>query len=190
MRTIETLAYTFDELSDEAKQNAIAEFNNSEREYFWMEEAKDSIDKALEHFDCRSGHYSIDYSCASHSYVKWRYIRSFENEILEMNGARLWKLLHNRYGIYFCKYKKKYRDTFDADCPFTGVCSDIDFLAPMIKWLNAPDKGTTFKELIHECIESVLCAMQRDYEYQNSDAYITEELINREYEFTENGNRI
>jgi hypothetical protein len=107
-----------------------------------------------------------------------------------MNGSRLWKRLHNRYGTYFCKYKKKYRDTFDADCPFTGVTSDIDFLAPMIKWLNAPDKHTTFKELIDECIESVLCAMERDYDYQNTDEYITEEIINNGYEFTENGNRI
>jgi hypothetical protein len=190
MRVIETLAYNFDELSDEAKQNAIAEFNNLGREYHWMHEAKDSIDKALEHFDCKSGRYSIDYSCAAHSYVRWNFTRSYEDEILGIKGARLWKLLHNRYGIYFCKYKKKYRGTFEEDYPFTGVTSDIDFLAPMIKWLNAPDKHTTFKELIDECIESVLCAMERDYDYQNTDEYITEEIINNGYEFTENGNRI
>ena len=84
MRIIETKAYRFDELSEQAKDTAFEKWSNSEREYFWMDDNLESIKQGLLHFDWELKDYSIDYWCASSAYIKIKSNHSHE-EIEELD---------------------------------------------------------------------------------------------------------
>lgn len=68
MRTIEQTIYTFEELNDEAKENA-REWWRSNGELFWNDEAKDSIQTFCDHFGAHLKSWNIgpfapiDYNC-------------------------------------------------------------------------------------------------------------------------------
>ena len=70
MRIIETEVYTFDELSDDAKENAKIELVS---EYFWENEAMNSLYAFAEEIGIEITDYSIDWSCPAISYVKWEW---------------------------------------------------------------------------------------------------------------------
>lgn len=74
-------------------------------------------------------------------------------------------------------------------CPFTGFCGDEDLLDPIWKFLEKPD-GTTFEELIGECMDSLTKSVVADMEYQESFEYFEEHCSGNEYEFTEDGKRV
>lgn len=190
MRTIEIKAYTFDELSDDAKEKAFERFLNTDREYFWMDENKHSIEKGLEHFNCSMGNrWEIDWSSANQSYVPVVIDLQYSDEIAELSGVRLWKFINNGYMQYFCKYDKKYKPLLDGNCPFTGYCVDENFLDPIRNFMKKPT-NTTFKELMEECVYECLKAIEADYDHQNSMEFFKEECEANEYEFNENGKRI
>lgn len=71
MRMIETEVYTFDELSDDAKENAKIELVS---EYFWSDDAIASLYAFADEIGIKIIDYRIDWSCAAISYVKWEWI--------------------------------------------------------------------------------------------------------------------
>jgi hypothetical protein len=77
----------------------------------------------------------------------------------------------------------------EADCPFTGVCSDYYLIKPIEEYLKNPDPNKTYKELIKYCLDSWAESCGEDYDYTFSDEYVQEELENNEYEFTEDGSK-
>jgi len=70
MRIIETEAYTFDELSDDAKENAKIELNS---EYFWQDEAMDSLYAFADELGIKITNYSIDWDNHANSYINWEW---------------------------------------------------------------------------------------------------------------------
>jgi hypothetical protein len=185
MKTIEIQLYKFDELKEDAQQEAIDNFINREREYFWMEDAINSLKKGLNFYGFEMGNrYSIDYSSANCSDADIR--SGYNNEEEELQGVRLWKYLKNNFDTYYCKYSKKNEKTLGGNCPFTGYCVDENFLDPIREFIKEP-KDITFFELMEECTHEVLKAMENDYDYQNSEEYAREELTENDYDFTQNG---
>lgn len=71
MRIIETEAYTFDELSDDAQENAKIELVS---EYFWDWEALESLYAFANEIGIKITDYRIDWSCRGVSSVKWEWI--------------------------------------------------------------------------------------------------------------------
>ena len=67
MRTISFNAYKFDELSDEAKENARDWWSGIGEEYFWWNEAVQSLEAFCDHFNVTIKDYSVD--TWGHSYV-------------------------------------------------------------------------------------------------------------------------
>ena len=136
------------------------------------------------------------------------YITEKKQEILELRGIRLVKYLYNNYfnqlfkGKYFSLWSKKdvthkyYKNgfpvlksrnskvMFSTDCVLTGVCYDMDILDPIYNFLKKP-KDISLRELIQDCLESLLESVTREYEYNNSDEGILESLEDKE--FTEDG---
>lgn len=70
MRIIETEAYTFDELSDDAKEKAKIELVS---EYFWSDDAMASLYAFADEIGIKIIDYTIDWSCSAISYVKWEW---------------------------------------------------------------------------------------------------------------------
>lgn len=84
---------------------------------------------------------------------------------------------------------KRVSGVYRADdcCNYTGVCCDEDLLQPFREFLSKPDSRSV-EDLINEAIDSYCSALQADLEYQDSDEFLTEELVNGDSpEFFENG---
>ncbi len=211
MRTIRTKLYKFNELTEEAQENAINQFRNSERynqDYF--DEVIESVKSVCELFDLQTGR-------------KWTDIRvsHIEDNILELKGVRLYKYIVNNYwgSLYKPKFlgsigdnkvikhrmsKTNFYDMnkgarvnssnfihsniqFDNCCTLTGVCYDNDILNPVYDFLKKPDLSTTFEDLTQEIESAINKTFDNTETWLNSDEFIKDEIEANEFEFTEDG---
>lgn len=211
MRTITTTiqAFTFDELSEQAKQNALDELRDQEPTSFHYDEAKKSVDEFCARFNFRTGNRS------------WLDLggHSFDDDILNLSGIRLRTCLLNNFDdvLFERKYRKSYssdtRPTFhpmrhakqskdgkfwvtirsnfktDSCCPLTGVCYDEDLLQPIREFIKKPD-SRNIEDLISEGLETLRNSLEREDEYMKTDEYLIERIEANEYEFTEDGELI
>jgi len=217
MRTIETTVYTFDELSEEAKENAINKWRiaNQEGDYHWF------VSDANESFKLFADLFSINWSIIDYEEPsRNEYRLKFNDDILELTGQRLatyiWnnykndlfkgkyyhtnkfntdkKLVHKRVkntlchnGNYFNAYYSAI--TLDNCCVLTGVCYDDDLLTPIYEFLDKP-KNLNIETLLNDCIYSLCHSVSSEIDYQNSDEAIIETINCNDYEFEENGDMI
>jgi hypothetical protein len=203
MKTIEIQLYKFDELSSEAKENAIQNYRNKGFDDFWGDERIESYNKAKAIYDELAG---IEEEIAGARLVAW----------IENNLSHHWTKT-NRIGKHDLKNsgvvtKRRFKDGFyfsNSDyeykydciryrtsnvfktnnidnCPLTGVCYDYDFLEPIIKFMKNPKSNVTNLDLVDD-MPSYEFIADRDFEYQNSDEYIIEAIEANEYDFTEDG---
>lgn len=152
MRTAEIEVYSFDELSYEAKERALAKWRETE-DHHWGGEVRDTIAAFEKEFgvDIRSWQYS------SYNHRFSLDLSRIDDDVLALKGnrARAWfwnnhahVLLaparhywtHGRDGKLFRAvapdsrvYQSKvfYDRVYDGTCPFTGVCFDNDALDPL-----------------------------------------------------------
>lgn len=204
MREITTKLFTFEELSDEAKQKAIEQYRDRGYEPAWTEENRQTLEAFENVFPIKVSNWSyggrgegVTFSIIS-------------DHIEEVSGQRLATYLWNNYGRDLFKgryystpmrscpvdkehpagltYKKRYsKIMLDNSCVLTGYCLDDDILKPIYDFLNKPTKGITFSDLMEDCFDAWIKACNNDIEYQNSDEYITEHFHANEYEFEEDG---
>lgn len=206
MKTIEVQIYSFDELSEKAKQKAINNYRDNNSEIAWAEENRQTLEKFAEIFPIKITNWSYGGRGEGVSFYF-----TLNDCIEEMTGQRLAKYIWNNYkrdlfkGKYYSLWSKKeksykyYKEGYpvlktryskillDNSCVLTGYCVDDDILQPVYDFLNKPIEGVSFRDLLENCFDSWITACNNGIEYQNSDEYIAEELINNEYEFTENG---
>ena len=213
MRTIEVCLYKFDELSEEAKENALSNItiDNS----FWYNEAHKTVEKFHDVFGTREG------------YRSWLDIRTehIDSDILELSGFRLQKYLWNNFGseLFTRKYLKhgelvdakkpshrmmkqrlittkcpnqgKWSISYysniqrDNSCVLTGVCYDHDILDPIYKFLELRnfDRAPNFEGLLEDCVHSLRKSLESEDEYNETDAAKIEHININNYEFTEDG---
>ncbi len=94
-----------------------------------------------------------------------------------------------------CPNKGKYSNSYYSaitietyNCPLTGYCMDNELLDQIWKFIDKPD-SRNFKDLLEDCFADWIKACNNDIDNQNSDEFITEELENREDQFTKDGKR-
>lgn len=75
----------------------------------------------------------------------------------------------------------------EQNCNLTGVYSDESILKPLYDFLQAPNKNTTFADLMEECGNAWAAAFSESMEHETSDEFISDVLINNDYEYTEEG---
>jgi hypothetical protein len=207
--TITREIFTFDELSEDARQRAIEKVRGQGIDIDHSHhEARQSVSAFCDLFDCKTGRDS------------WLDIIAHDSETRhDLTGQRLRTYLINNFPSAF--YERKYRNSFhraekpttphrmrqvkpwskggywvtlrsnfetESSCPFTGVCYDDDLLHPLKEFIKQPD-GRTFEDLMSEAGESLRKSLDNEYEYANSDAGIIEIIEANEYEFTEDGKR-
>lgn len=191
MKEVTVKVYSFSELSKEVQAKLIEKERYAEyKEYFSCKEIFESFKAFMSHMDIDVKDWSIDYSNANRSYIKLGWPR-LEFDADMMHGIRLWKYLMNNYSTIVPKYSKdnKPESIIDSCCPFTGVCFDHDVMEPFINFLKRPDKSTDFNELMEDCVNACLKAIENAYEYENSDEYIREGLDDSYMEYLEDGTR-
>jgi hypothetical protein len=207
MKTIEINLYSFDELSESAKENAI---NNYRQKYnydcqFYFDEIIDSCKEVAELFEFKFGR---EYTDVRTSHI--------DDDILNLSGVRLLKYIVNNYyndlfvpkyiksinrelrcQQFICEVRKDYKGNFytmlysklkkDNSCVLTGMGYDDDILQPVYDFLKKPDKSTTFADLLKD-IENAIRKTFEDVEnWVNSDEYIIDNMQANEYEFTIDG---
>ena len=111
MRTKTINCYTFDELSDEAKDNVK---DNLCTEYVWMNEAIESLKAFADEIGVTITNYSIDAGCSAHSYIRWQ-------------GTPHSKFIPQSLTGYCMDYSltKTWNKTRDVDECFEELLSDI-----------------------------------------------------------------
>lgn len=151
--------YEFDELSDEAKKEAIKGQRDFElqTENPWAGEWRDTLHEIEKLFDIE-----VDFDSYNQHSISWRkwWNKEYGEEMLSLSGNRALSFLWNNYGrdIYKGKYYSchdrwengKYRyvsrrskcTLVSGDCPLTGVCYDNDALDPLWNFLEgkSPDE--------------------------------------------------
>jgi hypothetical protein len=207
MKQITINLYSFEELSEEAKEKAINEYREvSETDgfHYLTSEAMATIEKGLNQFNCSLENWSIDFQDANRSEFKVGINIDNEQSVLDFKPVRLrtW-LLNNFYsnfyarkpqGVYkqrgeakkwaYSRYSKIIKK--ETDCPFTGVCYDYNFLDGLRKFLIKPDRSD-FKELMQDAVFNVIRSVESEIQYKLSDKGIEEEIKNNEYTFEEDG---
>ena len=94
---------------------------------------------------------------------------------------------------------------YDGTCPFTGVCFDCSALDPVayfcfgVRWdeklqkrvpvrpTKLEDDRNTVESVLRSCVDSLLLAAQKDWEYQCSMEAFEEACRDNDYTFTEDG---
>jgi hypothetical protein len=206
MKTITVNLYSFNELTEEAKQKAIDSFRDGDN-YFYFNEVEDSVKKVIDLFNLRTGNYYSD--------IRTGHI---DDCILQLSGVRLCKYLVNNYftdlfkpeyiktidgrkkwgKLYFCKYfttkdGKQFTQIYSKwkkysnDCTLTGACYDNDILKPVYDFLSKPDKHTTYEDLMQDIGNAISKTYQNVDEWVNSDEFIIDSIEANEYQFTEDG---
>lgn len=175
MRTITKKVYSFDELSEDAKQKALQDYS-IEDTYHWDNEALQSLKKGLEHFNCSLENYSIDYLEPHRNSFRLDlyYDHYGEDELYELIESM---------GSYNPETLRG-----NGDCKFTGVCFDEDFADGVRKEYYSGERD--LHELMMAGIGTWETAVQRDCEYQFSEEGYKEHCEANEYEFYEDGSMV
>lgn len=201
MRTITNTfnVYSFEELSEEAKEKAIESFRLA-IDFPYREEAINSIEKISKAMNCDAEYYSYDGICYSVEFISKEY-----EDIETIQGKRAYAYIVNNYlmpnksyKIYWknrCIYtdgrknpKRKSNLFYNwDDCPFTGYGMDYCFIEAWKNWEKNFNKYSTVGEFINLVADTLGKAWTEDNEYQLTDESIINMIEANDYEFFENG---
>jgi hypothetical protein len=211
--------YRFSELSAEAQEKALQEYETGE--FAWSDEWRNTLEKFAEIFNVKIKDFSVN--PWGNSYIN---MECNANNSEELKGIRLYKyimtssfifdILFPRKFITLKKYEKDtdlykmpfYKDhTFtnykgekfvslhsktirSSDAHLTGYSGDYSICKPIYEFLKNPKASISYSDLMQECAESWRIDWEKDMEWQESDEYKKEEIEANEVEFLENGERV
>ena len=176
--------YTFDELSEEAKQHAIEkEIENCG--YAYNDDYRNTLNAFCDLFGVKIGIWEIG-TYGGYSFSVSDYGRG---NIAECENYRLSKYLTNN-NLYLYKWDKKYHDLkfFTEHCGLTGYCADYIILLPMLECQQYKRIFSSYEEMIDCCLDEFFCAWLEDMKYQETPEYFAELAAANDWEFDEGGN--
>ena len=196
MRTIETKVYQYDELSSEAKANAINSLRNRLSKNRINIEADDYRD-TLKEIEKIFGIKVRDWSVNGYSPTYFRFYFINLDEDIENEPKFLLRYL-NRYvlpcidcrEIYYKNHKirKSIISSYPKySCCITGGWTDwaVDDALNNIK--ESIMRGKSAREFVSDMLDNFFKQWNRDCEYAYSDESIEDDILNNECEFLENG---
>lgn len=170
MRTVTTITkiYTFDELSDEAKEKVIAEARDSAME-FSCDELVDCMKTAMDKMGITINDYGI--SIDGSGYINF----SVEDDDLE--GIRAYKFIVNRLfsevdkkKFYYKRWEKRRKSNLERkdwmdNCPFSGMCYDYAMKNAWVNWCSELRKGNSpsVRDFLNELEYQYLHEIANDY---------------------------
>lgn len=174
-KTIEV--FTFDELGDTAKDNALTEWLYRGNYWHWQDEwiaSATAFSKIA----------PVDYTGADfdHAIVDCQW--TSDDDVSELSGLRAWKWLKNN-GWFELAEKNA-----SGDCTLTGYCGDCPLFDPIHTLRNGPANVPELGQLFYECLQSWVQDARRDLEYAQSEESFAETSEANQWEFTANGDMI
>ena len=197
MRVIETKVYTFDELSEEAKEKAIENYRFLEVELFdWYEPIYDIFkDTYSDLFEITNMYFSGFHSQGDGAMFEYDGItdKLIDEFIAQLQLTPLRKKLVKE-AIYFsgsgkysghyyhertCSHSFYVESQYDLETYHKNIQEFIDNIAM--------DFEVFIEEKYIDLCQELYQSLKDEYEWYTSDKAITEHLIENEYEFTEQG---
>lgn len=183
--------YNFEELSEEAKKNAIEnvrdEYTNDQNP--WAEENINSIRAITEAMDC-------DYEIDDYNHVNLYFDNEYAEEVLNLEGNRACAYIWNNFiepnikpkYICDCKNVGYYsKVTKEFNCPFTGYCADMLLWDAWESFKKNFTKYTNVVNFISEVEYTIEKFLNDEDNYYYSDDYIKDVIEAEGIEFTEKG---
>ena len=179
MRTIETVVYKFDELSDKAKEKAVENlfYVNLECFDWWDSTYEDAANIGLKitAFDLdRASYVKGDFYGPALDVAK-RIIEEHGEQCGTYQTAKDYMAEYNRLVVEQCQE--------DADKLYSEFAAEMD-----LSWDIATEDIDA--EFLHSLCEDYRIILQNKYEYLTSEEMIIETIEANEYEFTTEGEMI
>lgn len=199
MRTvvIEKTAFTYEELDYSAQSRVRSWVGEGLGEWLY-DDYLPAIRKGLQIFGFDLSDYSFDWSGESVS--NWRlstpHYTAWDRDAEDFTGIRLYKYILNNFADEKPFYIRNKRNKVVSVVPVWDERNDsldspeFAFFKPVREFLRKPCKHTTLEDLMNECIEAVLTAGSKEWEYQTSDEAVKEYCEANGYEFDEDGDLI
>lgn len=173
MRTIQTTVYTFEELSDEAKETALNECREYNVDYAWYEQTEEDAKNVG--LDVRE--FNIDR-------------RTIRGEFTE-SACYCAEKITTEHGDQTDTYKTaaSFLEDWKALVAKFSDGENLEEVDPDLEYefdLEADDLENDFRKAI---LEDYLSILSKDYDYLVSDEAVKECILANEYEFTEDGKR-
>ena len=192
MKIIETKVYQFDELNENAKQNAIENYRNNNDDVFldfFKDDAKEQIENAG-----FKGNVSLSYSLSycqgdglSFSCDSFDKLNDLFIEVLGTEKQKTIDCIINN-----CSFENKGNNGRYSYSSKKDICFELESFGTNYDKTNIENIVSQVETKIQDLYMDLCKDLEKqgylEIEYQNSDEYITENLISNEYEFTENGN--
>jgi len=207
MRIKKIKLYKFNELSEEAKEEAIENYRNTDHYYYNGDDNRASLAAFENIFPIKIGGWS--YGGASDDDIS--FTMQCDDNIAELSGQRLATYIWNNYrnqiykGKYYSSkmiptgrdtppminYRYRYsRCTLEEGYNLTGYCADIYLLNPIFEFMRQPVNSMTFEDLMRECLNEWISQCTKDAEFTYTEEYIKDFFEANDYEFDENGKRL
>ncbi len=186
------ITYSFSELSEDAKQEAIKSYHYIDAGYHWYDEWINSLKKFCDVTGINLINYNFQRGGITYNY----YLNNID--LTDLKGLRLRAWLINNWLPKFEKGKfiikfiganlKSYHSKCQTEisCPLTGYCGDMSLIEPILEFINKPN-DSNLEDVINECMSRFQKEFCADMEYQDSDKYVSEHIEANEYEFLESG---
>lgn len=201
MRTIETKVYQYDELSSEAKANAINSLRDrlsKNRIEFEADDYRFTLKKIEEIFGVKVRDWSVD--GYSPTYFRFYFINldeDIENEpkfllrylnrdVLPYIDCRKTYYAKNHYESHK-KRKSRILSYPKYDFCITGAWTDIAVDDALNNIKESIMQGKSAREFVSDMLDNFFNRWNKDCEYAYSDESIEDEIVVNEYEFLENG---
>lgn len=191
--------YRFEELSESAKEKALADYVRT-CDYPWSGELRDTLKAFCEMVGIDVDRWSYDAWSHDSGSINWH---DWSDECFALSGDRARSYFWNNYGRCIFKAKtiwprggisvntksRKSRLSVSCDCPFTGVCFDMDILDPMVKFMTCQDRrmDVTVEQIIRDCVESLFESAETDCRHCESMEYFADMCLGNDWEFREDG---
>jgi len=191
MREVTVKLYKFHELSDESKARALdkqREFVN--KDTYHMDEIVDSLKGLFK----AAGVKLTDWSLGS--YNRYNHVDFDMGDAGDLKGPRAMAWIENNLlaglrhkapvTVQQHKDYKAYGYTVGAvnECPFTGICYDMDFLDALLKDVK---DGETLKDAFRGLADVCGKLIEDEHEYRLKDSSLIEDIEANDYEYTEDG---
>lgn len=172
MKTIEVNLYQFEELSNEAKENAIERNRTMNVEHDWWDctyEDMKEVGVEINSFDIYYRNINITIEDSEHTASK----------TIEYYGE----------GMEVVKISKRFIADRDALIKKLGEGNDIAGYSVKEEFIDEYDEEIEYleEEYRKEMAEEILTWLRHEYEYLQTDEAVAETLIANDFEFTEDG---
>ena len=204
MKTIEINLYSFDELSDEAKEKAMNKYYENEDFFYIWDDAHKTVNAFC---------YETSINTYNNSWLEPN-LNNIDDNIINLKGVRLMKYFINNFDFLF---KRKYLKSFDGhknhkmitnktvqrngnkycfatsniqketSCNLTGVCYDDDFLEPIYTFIKNPKDNKNFEDIICDCFYCLKKSIENEIEANQTIESFAELCEMNDYYFTEQG---